>query len=149
MNAYLEIAKSGESAIVISQTRAEVRAVNDAIREQLRDRGLQRGQIIALHGSKEPAVSCFFPPLLNYKFPGVVLNRGIANLNSKWEKSMKTGRSSLGVGCREREVTSRRITSREDASPQEVWRQGTALAVPQTGPQKAASAAGVVLSAEC
>lgn len=39
-NAYLEIAKSGESAIVISQTRAEVRAVNDAIREQLRDHGL-------------------------------------------------------------------------------------------------------------
>jgi conjugative relaxase-like TrwC/TraI family protein len=39
-NAYLEIAKSGESAIVMSQTRAEVRAVNDAIREQLRDRGL-------------------------------------------------------------------------------------------------------------
>src|SRR6266542_884459 len=42
-NAYLEIAKSGESAIVISQTRAEVRAVNDAIREQLRDRGLLAG----------------------------------------------------------------------------------------------------------
>jgi DNA topoisomerase IB len=42
-NAYLEIAKSGESAIVISQTRAEVRSVNDAIREQLRDRGLLAG----------------------------------------------------------------------------------------------------------
>jgi conjugative relaxase-like TrwC/TraI family protein len=42
-NAYLEIAKSGESAIVISQTRAEVRAVNDAIREQLRNRGLLAG----------------------------------------------------------------------------------------------------------
>ena len=43
-NAYLEIAKSGESAIVISQTRAEVRAVNDAIREQLRNRGLLAGE---------------------------------------------------------------------------------------------------------
>jgi ATP-dependent exoDNAse (exonuclease V) alpha subunit len=43
-NAYLEIAKSGESAIVISQTRAEVRSVNDAIREQLRDRGLLAGE---------------------------------------------------------------------------------------------------------
>jgi ATP-dependent exoDNAse (exonuclease V) alpha subunit len=43
-NAYLEIAKSGKSAIVISQTRAEVRSVNDAIREQLRDRGLLAGE---------------------------------------------------------------------------------------------------------
>jgi conjugative relaxase-like TrwC/TraI family protein len=42
-NAYLEITKSGESAIVVSQTRAEVRAVNDAIREQLRGRGLLAG----------------------------------------------------------------------------------------------------------
>jgi conjugative relaxase-like TrwC/TraI family protein len=43
-NAYLEITKSGESAIVISQTRAEVRAVNDAVHEQLRDRGLLAGE---------------------------------------------------------------------------------------------------------
>jgi hypothetical protein len=43
-NAYLEITKSGESAIVISQTRAEVRFVNDAIRERLRDRGLLAGE---------------------------------------------------------------------------------------------------------
>ena len=38
-NAYLQIVASGESAIVVSQTRAEVRAVNEAIRKQLRDRG--------------------------------------------------------------------------------------------------------------
>jgi conjugative relaxase-like TrwC/TraI family protein len=43
-NAYLEMAKTGVSAVVISQTRAEVRAVNDAIREQLRDRGLLAGE---------------------------------------------------------------------------------------------------------
>jgi conjugative relaxase-like TrwC/TraI family protein len=39
-DAYLGIAESGESALVISQTRAEVREVNDAIREQLRQRGV-------------------------------------------------------------------------------------------------------------
>jgi ATP-dependent exoDNAse (exonuclease V) alpha subunit len=38
-NAYLKIVTSGESAIVVSQTRAEVRVVNEAIRKQLRDRG--------------------------------------------------------------------------------------------------------------
>ena len=37
-DAYLGIAESGESALVISQTRAEVREINDAIREQLRQR---------------------------------------------------------------------------------------------------------------
>lgn len=37
---YLEIAARGESAIVVSQTRAEVREVNDAIRSKLRDQGL-------------------------------------------------------------------------------------------------------------
>jgi conjugative relaxase-like TrwC/TraI family protein len=35
-NAYLESVASGQSAIVVSQTRAEVRAVNEAIRERLR-----------------------------------------------------------------------------------------------------------------
>jgi len=33
---YLAIAERGESAIVLSQTRAEVREINDAIRERLR-----------------------------------------------------------------------------------------------------------------
>lgn len=42
-NAYLDIAASGELAIVISQTRAEVRAANDAIRERLRERGFLAG----------------------------------------------------------------------------------------------------------
>jgi hypothetical protein len=42
-NAYLESVTSGQSAIVVSQTRAEVRFVNDAIRERLRQRGLLSG----------------------------------------------------------------------------------------------------------
>jgi conjugative relaxase-like TrwC/TraI family protein len=37
---YLAIAGCGESAIVVSQTRSEVREINDAIRERLRERGL-------------------------------------------------------------------------------------------------------------
>ena len=41
--AYLESATRGESAIVVSQTRAEVRAINEAIREKLREQGLLRG----------------------------------------------------------------------------------------------------------
>lgn len=41
--AYLEIVASGESAIVVSQTRAEVRAVNDAIRKHLRSRAVLTG----------------------------------------------------------------------------------------------------------
>ena len=39
-SAYLRIVESGESALVISQTRAEVREINNAIREQLRQRGV-------------------------------------------------------------------------------------------------------------
>ncbi|MDQ6912070.1 MAG: relaxase domain-containing protein [Verrucomicrobiota bacterium] len=39
-DAYLEIAERGESALVISQTRAEVRAINNAIRARLRQRGV-------------------------------------------------------------------------------------------------------------
>jgi ATP-dependent exoDNAse (exonuclease V) alpha subunit len=39
-DAYLDIAMRGESALVISQTRAEVRDINSAIREQLRQRGV-------------------------------------------------------------------------------------------------------------
>jgi conjugative relaxase-like TrwC/TraI family protein len=38
--AYLDIIAQGESAVVVSQTRAEVREINDAIRERLRERGL-------------------------------------------------------------------------------------------------------------
>lgn len=38
--AYLRIVESGESALVISQTRTEVREINNAIREQLRQRGV-------------------------------------------------------------------------------------------------------------
>ena len=48
---YLEIAARGESAIVVSQTRAEVREINDAIRAKLRARGLLRteeAQVTAL-----------------------------------------------------------------------------------------------------
>ena len=40
---YLAIAGRGESAVVVSQTRAEVREINDAIRERLRERGLLTG----------------------------------------------------------------------------------------------------------
>jgi ATP-dependent exoDNAse (exonuclease V) alpha subunit len=40
---YLAIAGRGESAIVVSQTRAEVREINDAIRERLRERCLLAG----------------------------------------------------------------------------------------------------------
>jgi conjugative relaxase-like TrwC/TraI family protein len=50
-DAYLQIVASGESAIVVSQTRAEVRAVNEAIRKQLRDRGFlsqDESQVTAL-----------------------------------------------------------------------------------------------------
>jgi hypothetical protein len=39
-DAYLEIGGRGESAIVVSQTRAEVRQINDAIRDRLRQRGM-------------------------------------------------------------------------------------------------------------
>jgi conjugative relaxase-like TrwC/TraI family protein len=39
-DAYLDIAQRGESALVVSQTRAEVRDINNAIRERLRERGL-------------------------------------------------------------------------------------------------------------
>lgn len=39
-DAYLDIAERGESALVISQTRAEVRDINNAIRERLRERGM-------------------------------------------------------------------------------------------------------------
>ena len=39
-SAYLEIAAREESAIVVSQTRAEVREINNAIRSRLRQRGL-------------------------------------------------------------------------------------------------------------
>jgi ATP-dependent exoDNAse (exonuclease V) alpha subunit len=38
--AYLDIIAQGESSVVVSQTRAEVREINDAIRERLRERGL-------------------------------------------------------------------------------------------------------------
>jgi hypothetical protein len=41
--AYAHLAERGESAIVVSQTRAEVRALNEAIRTQLRERGLLIG----------------------------------------------------------------------------------------------------------
>ena len=41
---YLEIAASGESAVVVSQTRAEVGALNDAIRERLRHSGVLLGE---------------------------------------------------------------------------------------------------------
>jgi hypothetical protein len=37
---YLAIVGRGESAIVVSQTRTEVREINDAIRQRLRERGL-------------------------------------------------------------------------------------------------------------
>ena len=40
---YLAIAARGESAIVVSQTRADVREINDVIRERLRERGLLAG----------------------------------------------------------------------------------------------------------
>jgi conjugative relaxase-like TrwC/TraI family protein len=39
-DAYIEIAQRGESALVISQTRSEVRDINNSIRERLRARGL-------------------------------------------------------------------------------------------------------------
>lgn len=39
-DAYLDTAARGESAVVVSQTRADVRELNDAIRERLRERGL-------------------------------------------------------------------------------------------------------------
>jgi conjugative relaxase-like TrwC/TraI family protein len=38
--AYLDIIAQSQSAVVVSQTRAEVREINDAIRERLRERGL-------------------------------------------------------------------------------------------------------------
>ena len=49
-DAYLDISARGESALVVSQTRAEVREINDAIREQLRQRGVlgQESKVTAL-----------------------------------------------------------------------------------------------------
>lgn len=50
-DAYLEIFARGESAIVVSQTRAEVREINDEIRGKLRQRGLlpaDESQVTAL-----------------------------------------------------------------------------------------------------
>lgn len=52
-NAYLEIMAGGESAIVVSQTRAEVRAVNDAIRKQLRERGFLSGNELNVTGLEQ------------------------------------------------------------------------------------------------
>jgi conjugative relaxase-like TrwC/TraI family protein len=37
---YLDMVAQGESAVIVSQTRAEVREINNAIRESLRERGL-------------------------------------------------------------------------------------------------------------
>jgi len=42
-NAYIDIVAERESAIVVSQTRAQVRAINDAIHESLRARGALSG----------------------------------------------------------------------------------------------------------
>ena len=42
-DAYLDVAKHGESAIVVSQTRAEVREINDAVRARLRAAGVLSG----------------------------------------------------------------------------------------------------------
>jgi ATP-dependent exoDNAse (exonuclease V) alpha subunit len=39
-SAYLDVIARGESAVVVSQTRAEVREINEAIRGRLRERGL-------------------------------------------------------------------------------------------------------------
>lgn len=49
-DAYLDIAERGESALVISQTRVEVREINNAIREQLRQRGVlgEESEVTAL-----------------------------------------------------------------------------------------------------
>lgn len=41
--AYVALATAGESAIVVSQTRAEVRTLNDSIRQRLRTNGLLTG----------------------------------------------------------------------------------------------------------
>ena len=49
--AYVGLAAQGESAIVVSQTRAEVREINEAVRERLRERGVLTGaetSVIAL-----------------------------------------------------------------------------------------------------
>ena len=49
--AYVSIAAQGESAIVVSQTSAEVREINEAVRERLRERGVLNGaetSVIAL-----------------------------------------------------------------------------------------------------
>ena len=49
--AYVSIAAQGESAIVVSQTSAEVREINEAVRERLRERGALNGaetSVIAL-----------------------------------------------------------------------------------------------------
>ena len=48
---YIDIATHGDSAIVVSQTRAEVREINDAIRTKLRERGVvssDETEVIAL-----------------------------------------------------------------------------------------------------
>jgi hypothetical protein len=49
--AYVSIAAQGESAIVVSQTSAEVGEINEAVRERLRERGVLNGaetSVIAL-----------------------------------------------------------------------------------------------------
>lgn len=41
--AYVALAAKGESAIVVSQTRAEVKAINDSVRSRLRESGMLAG----------------------------------------------------------------------------------------------------------
>src|SRR5581483_12028359 len=45
-NAYLEMVGDRASAIVVSQTRAQVRAINDAVRERLLERGALSGNAV-------------------------------------------------------------------------------------------------------
>jgi conjugative relaxase-like TrwC/TraI family protein len=52
-DAYVQICERGESSIVVSQTRAEVRALNENIRARLRERGLLTGEewnVVSLEG---------------------------------------------------------------------------------------------------
>ena len=81
-DAYIEIAQQGESALVISQTRSEVRDINDAIRERLRERGLlgeEEARITALENVDLTAAQKLEPR--NYPADCVlVFNRDVAGI---------------------------------------------------------------------
>jgi ATP-dependent exoDNAse (exonuclease V) alpha subunit len=78
---FLEIVASGESAIVVSQTRAEVRAVNDAIRNHLRSHGVLKGKETSVTALEQVDLTSAQKLDLRHYPPGsvVIFNRDSSN----------------------------------------------------------------------